>query len=136
MINTMNMKLNKSDAENIMKMFTSNDDENHYMAFKSIESFVYDNEDVGFLIYFYKFSGYSIEVWRENCPASCPYLENVIPAIDKPLTYSAALSIMIANKVNRESIELFLERHVKNLETTLKDMGYPVNYLKLDISLK
>lgn len=130
------MKLQRTEAENIMNMLLSEDKENGFMALKSIDAHEYGDGTEGYLIYFFKFSRYSANEWKTEAPKAYEVLNKLITHIDAPLTYSAALSYMIKNKVIKESIELFLERHVKDLTDTLDRLGYPVDQLNFNISLK
>ena len=130
------MELTKEQANNIINLMQSVDEENHYIAFKSIESFDYKDGKLGYLIYFFKFSKYSAEDWKTQCPMAYNKILSVIDNINAPLTYARALSIMLSKRLDKESIELFLERHVKDLENTLTLLGYPLEYLNFEISLK
>lgn len=134
------MKINREEAENIMNMLTSSDTENAYLAFKAIEAHDFDNkEDVGFLIYFYKFSKFTMEEWLNNAPVACAILSNLFTQYNVssgPLTYSRALTIMAEQGVSKEAIELFLERHVKDLTNSMASLGYPMDKLDFSVKLK
>jgi len=135
------MKINKIEAENIMNMLASSDIENGYLAFKAIEAYDFDNkEDIGYLIYFYKFSKFSIkEEWLKKAPVACAILSNLFSKYNVetgPLTYSRALTIMAEESVSKESLELFLERHVKDLTGSLAALGYPMDKLDFTVKLK
>jgi hypothetical protein len=56
--------------------------------------------------------------------------------MSEPLTYAKALNIMITNSCDKEVIELFLERHVKDLVTMLSTMGYPLDKMEFTLKLK
>jgi hypothetical protein len=134
------MKINKTEAENLMNMLRSSDNENGYLAFKAIEAYDFDNkEDSGFLLYFYKFSKFTIDDWLKNAPVACAILTNIFTEYrveTGPLTYSRALDIMAQQNVSKESIELFLERHVKDLTNSLAALGYPMDKLEFTVNLK
>jgi hypothetical protein len=134
------MKITRTEAENIMNMLTSSDKENGYLAFKAIEAHDFDNrEDSGFLIYFYKFSKFTMVEWTENSPVASAILSNLFTAyrVDSgPLTYSRALTIMAEQGVSKDSIELFLERHVKDLTNSLESLGYPMDKLEFSVKLR
>ena len=134
------MKITREEAENIMNMMASSDKENAYLAFKAIEAHDFDSkEDSGYLIYFYKFSKFTIDEWLENAPVACAILRNLFTAYhveSGPLTYSRALTIMAEQGVSKESIELFLERHVKDLTNSLASLGYPMDKLDFSVKLK
>ena len=130
------MKLNRTEAENVMNMLSSEDTENGFMALKSIDAHDYSDGTEGYLIYFFKFSRYSANEWSQEAPKAYQVLNKLITHIDAPLTYSAALTYMIKHKVCKDSIELFLERHVKDLTNTLDRLGYPINELNFNVTLK
>lgn len=134
------MKITRAEAENIMNMLTSSDEENGYLAFKAIEAHDFsDKEDAGFLLYFYKFSKFTKEDWLKNAPEVSAILNNLFVQYDVnagPLTYSRALTIMVEQNVSKDSIELFLERHVKDLTNSLGSLGYPLDKLEFTIKLK
>jgi hypothetical protein len=130
------MKITRTEAENIMNMLSSPDGENGYLALKAIDAHKYDDEDLGYLIYFFKFSKYSADEWSQEAPYAYERLQKLIDNINMPLTYSKALTVMITNNVCKDSIELFLERHVIDLKDTLDRLGYPVEQLNFNITLK
>lgn len=134
------MKVTKQEAENIMNMLASSDRENGYMAFKAIDAHDFtEKEDLGYLLYFYKFSKFTISDWVENTAKAGATLSNVFDTYglkDAPVTYSRALTIMVENSVSKESIELFLERHVKDLTNSLSALGYPIDKLDFNLKLK
>lgn len=129
------MKITKEEAENVMSMFDSADEDNGYLAFKAIEAFDFSGENLGYLIYFFKYSRYKLADWKEQSPLCHKLLQNIIDP-DKPLTYAQALNTMIGKRVAKDSIELFLKRHVKEINEMLTNMGYPTNELHVDINLK
>jgi len=134
------MKINQEEAENIMNMLASSDKENGYMAFKAIDAHDFtEKEDLGYLLYFYKFSKFTINDWVKNTVKAGTTLSNVFDTYglkDAPVTYSRALTIMVENSVSKESIELFLERHVKDLTNNLSALGYPIDKLDFNLKLK
>ena len=134
------MKITRTEAENIMNMLSSTDKENGYLAFKAIEAHDFENkEDAGFLLYFYKFSKFTIVEWTENSPVASAILSNLFTKYSVnagPLTYSRALNIMTEESVSKDSIELFLERHVKDLTNSLESLGYPMDKLEFSVKLR
>ena len=134
------MKITKQEAENIMNMLVSSDNENGYVAFKAIEAHDFDNKEyAGYLVYFYKFSKYSISDWEKEAPTAYKILQRMFKALNiesGPITYSKALYIMVEHNVGADPIELFLERHVKDLTNSLGGLGYPIDKLELSIKLK
>lgn len=129
------MKLEKEEAENIMNMLLSSDEDNAFIAFKSIEAFEFDKDNIGYLLYFFKFSKYSLTDWEKNSPESSKILRKYVE-VDKPLTYAKAIQIMLDLKTCKEALELTLQRHVKELTAMLSSMGYPTEKLTIDIKLK
>lgn len=129
------MNLNKSEAENIMRMFESTDKDNGYIAFKALEQYDFNNSNLGYLIYFYKYGKYDKTEWEQNCNLLYKILESKTD-MEQPLTYAKGLSIMIENNCDKEVIELFLERHVKDLTTMLSSMGYPLEKMEFTLKLK
>lgn len=131
------MELNKQETENLISMLNSSDRDNYYIALKAIDAHEYDDKSVGFLLYLYKFSKSTYKTWQEEAPKACKILENLLPGIsDEPLTYARALTVMINKRVDKDAIEMFLERHVKELVTQLDNMGYPTVELDFNIKLK
>ena len=49
---------------------------------------------------------------------------------------SQTLTIMTENNCSKESIELFLEFFMNDINGFLNDMGYPMDKFSLDIKLK
>lgn len=129
------MEITKEEAENVMNMLLSTDKENAFMGFTALEAFKFNSDNIGYLIYFYKFSKYSINTWETDAPKSTKILKKFIEP-DKPLTYAKAIQIMIDLKTSREAIELTLNRHVKELTMMLESMGYPTEKMIIDIKLK
>ena len=67
---TKQMTITKHEAESIMSMLNSKDEENGYLAFKAIEAHDFSEPaDIGYLIYFYKFSRYEMSVWQTQAPS-------------------------------------------------------------------
>lgn len=134
------MRITKIEAENIMNMLSSTDEENGYIAFKAIQAHDFtDKADVGYLLYFYKFSKFTMEDWLTNAPEVSALLSNLFVQYNVnsgPLTYSRALTIMVEQNVNKDSIELFLERHVKDLTNSLGSLGYPIDKIEFTVKLK
>jgi hypothetical protein len=131
------MELNKTETENLLSMLNSSDRDNYYVALKAIDAHEFDDSTVGFLLYLYKFSKCTYAKWKEEAPKSTVILEKLLRGLsDEPLTYSRALTVMINKRVNKDSIEMFLERHVKELVTQLENIGYPTEKLDLSIKLK
>lgn len=129
------MKISKEEAESVMNMFDSADEDNGFLAFKAIEAFDFSGENLGYLIYFFKYSKYKLADWKEKSPLSYKLLEKIVDP-DKPLTYANALSIMISSKVSKNALELFIDRHVKEITVMLSNMGYPTESLTIDLKLK
>ena len=134
------MKITKQEAENIMNMLMSPDEENTYLAFQAIEAHDFTKDgDIGYLLYFYKFARCAMDGWKTNAPKTVKQLEELFNSHDlnsKPLTYATVLTIMCKKKVCKESIELFLERHVADLKNNLDMLGYPIDKLEFSIKLK
>jgi hypothetical protein len=129
------MKINKQEAENILNMMLSTDQENGYIAFKAIEAHSFTKNDFGYLIYFYKFSKQSADEWKKNAPKAYKALSNYFN-LSEPLTYAKGLATMISQKNDKEIIELFLSKHVKELSNMLESMGYPIDKLDFNLTLK
>jgi hypothetical protein len=129
------MNLNKQEAENIMSMLLSVDKENSIVATAALEAFDFNGSDVGYLIYFYKFSKYDDGFWSENAPKSYKRLKETIN-VEKPLTTANAIKTMLSLQTNMDSIELMLNRHVVELRKMLESMGYPIEKLVLNLKLK
>ena len=134
------MKITKHEAESIMSMLNSKDEENGYLAFKAIEAHDFSEPaDIGYLIYFYKFSRYEMSVWHTQAPSVS---DRILKVFDEnnlnktPLSYATALTVMVRNKVSKDSIELYLERHVKDLTNSLETLGYPIDKLDFQLKLK
>jgi hypothetical protein len=129
------MKITKTEADNIMRMFESIDSDNGYIAFKALEQYDFENDNLGYLIYFYKYGKYDKTEWETNCKPLYMILEKYIN-MNEPLTYAKGLSVMIKNECDKDVIELFLERHVKDLATMLSTMGYPLDKMEFTLKLK
>lgn len=129
------MELNKQEAENILNMLLSEDQDNGYLACKAIEAYKFNDENIGYLIYFYKFSKYDKDYWLTNAPKAYKLLSKLFK-LDEPLTYAKGITTMIAQKNSKEVIELFLEKHVKELSYMLETMGYPIDKLDFQLTLK
>jgi hypothetical protein len=129
------MKINKQEAENILNMMLSTDQDNGYMAFKAIEAHSFTKNNFGYLIYFYKFSKYTVDEWEKNAPKAHKILSTYFN-LKEPLTYAKGLATMISEKNDKEIIELFLSRHVKELSNMLESMGYPIDKLDFNLTLK
>jgi hypothetical protein len=61
------MKLTREEAKNILTMLNSEDEDNANIAFEALNAYDFKNEEFGYLVYLYKFSKHSKEVWKENC---------------------------------------------------------------------
>jgi len=128
------MELNKEIVENLLTMLNSEDKENAYIAMKAIEQYDFTGKNYGYLIYIYKFSKHGIDVWKTQSPAIASTLEKEF--YQKPLSFSDGLNIMISKKLSKDALELFMERHVKDLVKMLGDMGYPTDKLEFNLQLK
>lgn len=129
------MKISKEEAENVMNMLLSSDTDNATIGFAAAEAFKFDTENVGYLIYFYKFAKYGMDQWEKNAPKATKVLKKHIDP-DKPLTYAKAIQIMIDLKTCKDALELTLNRHVGELTKMLESMGYPTDKMVIDIKLK
>jgi hypothetical protein len=116
-------------------MLLSVDKENSIVATAALEAFDFNGSDVGYLIYFYKFSKYDDGFWSENAPKSYKRLKETIN-VEKPLTTANAIKTMLSLQTNIDSIELMLNRHVVELRKMLESMGYPIEKLVLNLKLK
>ena len=56
-------------------------------------------------------------------------------SIDKQLLYKV-LPFVKCTECDKDVIELFLERHVKDLATMLSTMGYPLDKMEFTLKLK
>ena len=129
------MELTRTEADNIMNMLSSDDKENGYLAFKAIEAYQFTDKNVGYLIYFYKFSKYTVAEWKENAPNAYGLLKGLFD-LDKVVTYAEGLDSMIKINVDKEIIDMYLQRHVKDLIEMLKAMGYPTDKVQLNMTLQ
>jgi hypothetical protein len=129
------MKLNRQEASNILKMLHSQDEDNSHIAFQAIEAHTFSKKEIGYLIYFYKFSRYDKGAWEVHAPKSYKILDKYVN-MNEPLTYGKGLTVMIEKETKPEIIELFLEGHVAELTRMLGTMGYPVESLDININLK
>jgi hypothetical protein len=129
------MILNREEAGNILKMLQSEDQDNMTIAFQAIDAHTFSTKEIGYLIYFYKFSKYDKAAWENHAPKSFKILDKFVN-MNEPLTYGKGLTIMIEKKTKPEIIELFLEGHVAELTRMLGTMGYPVESLEININLK
>ena len=129
------MKLNRQEASNILKMLHSEDEDNSHIAFQAIEAHTFSKKEIGYLIYFYKFSRYDKNAWEVHAPKSYKILDKYVN-MNEPLTYGKGLTVMIEKETKPEIIELFLEGHVAELTRMLGTMGYPVESLDININLK
>jgi len=129
------MKITKEEAENVMNMLLSTDKDNATIAFAAVEAFDFNADNIGYLIYFFKFSKFSLNDWELHSPKSCSKLRKFVE-VDKPLTYAKAINLMIDFKTSKDAIELTLNRHVKELTKMLESMGYPTEKMVIDIKLK
>lgn len=129
------MEINKQEAENILNMLNSEDKDNAFVAFKAIEAHDFEGIRIGYLVYIYKFSKFTISEWEANAPKCAKLLQNAFD-LSKVLTYAEGLSYIIQNNCEKELITMFLDRHVKELTSMLGAMGYPTDKIALNISLK
>lgn len=129
------MEINKQEAENILNMLNSEDKDNGFVAFKAIDAHDFEGTKIGYLIYLYKFSKWTIDEWVTNAPKSAKILQDSFD-LTKVLTYAEGLSFIIQHNCDKEVITMFLDRHVKELTTMLGAMGYPTDKIALNISLK
>jgi hypothetical protein len=129
------MKISKEEAESVMNMLLSTDKDNATIAFAAVEAFDFNADNIGYLIYFFKFSKFSLNDWEQNSPKSSSKLRKFVE-VDKPLTYAKAINLMIDFKTSKDAIELTLNRHVKELTKMLESMGYPTEKMVIDIKLK
>jgi hypothetical protein len=134
------MELTIKEAENILNMLQSEDQDNAYVAFQAIEAFDRNDDYIGYLSYFYKFSKHDHSIWSSNAPKAYNLLK-LNYDFNKPVTYAEALTKLIDSKVSKELIDMFLEKHVKDLSNILNNMGYPTDvvelkmkYIKEDVS--
>ena len=71
------MIITKEQVSSILSMMESSDSENHYIAFKAIEGFDFSGDNMGYLIFLFKFSKYSSEEWSINAPEEYSMLKRV-----------------------------------------------------------
>ena len=61
------MILTVKTTENLFKMIASEDEDNKYIALKSVDE-IDINKSLGFIMLLYKFSGISSSLWKLECP--------------------------------------------------------------------
>lgn len=129
------MKINKQEVENILNMMNSADGDNAYVAFKALEAYDFSGSEFGYLVYLYKFGKLSKEEWSKNAESAYKVL-TVYFDLSRPVTYAEGLSTLIENKCEKDLIDMYLKRHVQDLTNTLGGMGYPIDSLNFNITLK
>jgi len=129
------MKLTNEEAENILTMINSEDEDNMYIGFKSLERFSCKEDDFGYLIYLYKYGKKDADIWKKYCEKHYKALSKHIN-MDSPLSYGKGISLMISLKSKPEIIEMFLERHVHELINMLDSLGYPTHHLNFNLTLR
>jgi hypothetical protein len=100
-----------------------------------INAYDFKNEDFGYLVYLYKFSKHSKEVWKENCLKHYNTLDKKCN-LSMHMSYASALSYIISTKANKDVVEISLEKHIEHIGTSLGKLGYPIDKLELTIKLK
>jgi hypothetical protein len=129
------MKLSKNEVENILTMINSEDEDNMYIGFKALEKYTCKDSDIGYLIYLYKYSKKNASVWEEYCKKHYKTLSKMLD-MEVPLSYAKGLNLMVSLKIKPEIIEIYLEKHVDQLITMLEHMGYPVDHLNFNLTLR
>ena len=134
------MVLTKENTVNLFKMIASEDQDNKYIALKSIDEVNID-ESLGFIMLLYKFSGISSSIWNQECPKVWSKFKSIHLIDDKspnPISVSASKVIrtMIAQHCNIEALTMFLQLHNDSLLNVLKAWGYDLSDLEIYIKLK
>jgi hypothetical protein len=129
------MKLTREEAKNILTMLNSEDTDNANIAFEALNAYDFKNEDFGYLVYLYKFSKNSKEVWKEKCIKHYNTLDKKCN-LSKPMSYATALSYIISTKANKDIVEISLEKHVEHIGNSLGKLGYPIDKLEFTIKIK
>ena len=126
------LKFSKEEIKNLHKMLTSSDEENHTIALAGLQG-VDIKSSMGELILLYKYGNAHPSSWQKNCPTVHKKMDDLIGEFKSG---SQILSLMVENKASKDSIELFLEFFIGDVTGFLKDMGYPMDKLELNIKLK
>lgn len=130
------MKLNVEEAENLLSMLNSSDNDNKYLALKVIDAHDFSGVDFGYLIYLYKFSKTPLDIWKENAEKAYQIILDSTNNSQSVLTNARGLTILIEKKADQKIIDMYLRRHTKDLKEMLYMMGYPMDHVDLTINIK
>lgn len=130
------MKLNVEEAENLLKMLNSSDEDNKYLAFKAIAAHDFSGPDFGYLVYLYKFGNPSIADWKEHAGEAYTTLIESIDNSQNAFTHARGLTILIEKKADQSIIDMYLKSHSRLLKDMLYNMGYPMDHLDLTINIR
>jgi len=126
------LKFSKEEVKNLHKMLVSSDEENHTIALSGLQG-IDIKSSMGELILLYKYGNAHPDAWQNNCPL---VFKEVSKLMGEFKSGSQTLTIMTENNCSKESIELFLEFFMNDINGFLNDMGYPMDKFSLDIKLK
>lgn len=133
------VKFDKEETKNLLSMLSSDDAENHAIAFQALENADLDGY-IGELLVLYKYSKLGQDIWAKESPKAWNIILKNIGDVDKnkpiSLTSGKCMSIITDTKSSKESIELYLEYFVKDMIGFLTQMGFQTDKFIVDIKLK
>ena len=129
--------LDKEKSRNLMKMLTSSDQDNRLVALKAMNECNIE-ESLGFLLVLYKFGGLGSKRWESEAPNVWEKFESIslVDKIKGMPTATNILNKMIMISAPTEAITSFLEFHSEDLIDTLRQWGYPMELMDVQITLK
>lgn len=125
---------NKEETKNLINMMQSSDTENHVIALKALQN-VDVKKYIGELLVMWKYSGISVNEWKDNANDVFQELMNVIDNSEN-LTSPKTLRLITTNNGSVNSIELFMEFFIRDMTKMLDQIGYPTDSFEINIKLK
>lgn len=127
------MKLSKTELNNLISMFNSVDAENHVIAFQAIENSGLTSPE---LIVLYKYSKKDSTTWSKQAPKSYKLLMPILSEQIGSLSSARVLGLLTTHKADKLLVELFIENFVRDLTNMLGSIGYDMNQISIDVTIK
>lgn len=122
--------------DSVVKMLQSTDEENIVLALTLIEQLEF-KENLVFILLAKKNAHCNNPMWEKNAPVTFRNLKAVTPNVSKVLTFKKILQILVAQKVDAEQMQFYLDVFAKYLKEQITAQGMDfVEDIEMKIKIK
>jgi len=135
------MKLKIEEVKNLIKMLSSEDSSNHEVVFEILNKLDFE-KNLGEILIIIKKAAFSDSLWILNCKDITTKLSAMDVFNKKETSYSFCLTfpelleVLMVNNCSSGSKKLYKEVLNDYVNKFLKDLGYDMNHVNVEVTLK